>query len=382
MTEYVWKHLPYAIYFDTNAIRSASPSLNQPWISELLSIANKYGINLYISELVLREWCKHIIETLQTNKSKLFSSLSLLGEYGIKVPNIDVEQVSLPDQKVLIETVRTKMSDMGFEFIQNWDAPLSHLLDEAVDKIPPFEHGGKGLCDAVILESYANHAKGTFDNPRVLLVSRDEAVRNSKGRFTKYGIAVEFLKENEVVNKLKSLLTDEVAAYTEEQATKLTNYVCQYENQVLDHARETPIHLSDWFLNPPGLDEQNKIRGSINKVLSVKPTRILQVVGGSPAYGIKVPDDRYPLQIYVEFEIDIMVSDYTTGAFQQMMQTRAIVQPNMLEDASPIELNSTFNLTQQERAQSIKRTVTFYATIDAKKEKEGIYDDFKIEKIS
>lgn len=382
MTEYVWKHLPYAIYFDTNALRSASPYFNQPWISELLSIANKYGINLYVSELVLREWCKHVIETLQTNKSKLLSSIALLSEYGIEVPQINADQVVLPDQSVLIETVRAKMNDIGFEFISNWDAPLSHLLTEAVDKVPPFEHGGKGFCDAVILESYANHAKETFSDPRILLVSKDEAVRNSRERFSKYGIAIDFLNESEVVNKLKSLLKDEVATYTEEQAIKLTNYVRQYEEYILDLAKKTPIHLSDWFLNSPFLDEQNKIRGSIKKVISVKPTRILQVVGGSPVYGVKVPDDRYPLQIYVELEIDIVVSDYTSGALQQMMQTRAIVQPNMLDNASPVELNNMFNWTQKEITQSIKRTMTFFATIDAKKEAEGIYDDFKIENTS
>ena len=43
MTDYVWKHLPYAIYLDTNVLRSAGHSLNKPWISELLSITNKYG---------------------------------------------------------------------------------------------------------------------------------------------------------------------------------------------------------------------------------------------------------------------------------------------------------------------------------------------------
>jgi len=44
MTDYVWKHLPFAIYLDTNALRSAGLNLDAQWINELLSITNKYGI--------------------------------------------------------------------------------------------------------------------------------------------------------------------------------------------------------------------------------------------------------------------------------------------------------------------------------------------------
>ncbi|MBW1796480.1 MAG: hypothetical protein JRJ38_19030 [Deltaproteobacteria bacterium] len=61
MTEYVWKHLPYAIYLDTNVLRSAGPNLDAQWINELLSITNKYGMSLCISDLVLAEWCEHIL---------------------------------------------------------------------------------------------------------------------------------------------------------------------------------------------------------------------------------------------------------------------------------------------------------------------------------
>ena len=382
MPKYILKHLPYAIYFDTNLIRSAGPYLDQPWISELLSIAKESGVGLFISELVLREWCKYIIDTLQAHKSKFFASIALLAEYGIEVPKVGTEDINLPDEASLIETVKAKMNDMGFSFVENWDAPLSQLLDEAVNKMPPFEHGGKGLCDAVILESYANHAGKSVGNPRVLLISRDEAVKKSKDRFAKHGVRVVFLNEKELVIKLKSLLDDEINTYRDEKAAKLESYVRQHEEQVLERAQKTPIHLTDWFLNPPHLDEQNKTRGTINKVLSVKPSRILQVVGGTPAYGVKVPEDRYPLQIYVELEMDVVVNEYTTGALQQMMQTRAVIQPDTLDSSTPVELRSTFDLGAREIVQSIKRTMTLYATIDKKQESEGTYDDFRIEELA
>lgn len=88
MTDYVWKHLPYAIYLDTNALRSAGPNLDASWINELLSITNEYGISVCISELVLSEWCEHINGVLKGNRQKLLSSMALLRHYGISLPDI------------------------------------------------------------------------------------------------------------------------------------------------------------------------------------------------------------------------------------------------------------------------------------------------------
>jgi len=166
MTDYVWKHLPYAIYLDTNALRSAGPNLDASWINELLSITNEYGISVCISELVLSEWCEHIIGVIEGNRQKLLSSMALLRHYGISVPDIKPGEISLPGKLQLVGMVSGMMKAAGFSVIPNWDAPLSRLLNEAVAKRPPFDQGGKGLCDAVILESYAEHAKENFAKAR------------------------------------------------------------------------------------------------------------------------------------------------------------------------------------------------------------------------
>jgi hypothetical protein len=68
---------------DTNALRTAGPTLDASWINELLSITNEYGISVCISELVLSEWCEHIMGVLEGNRQKLLSSITLLGHYGV-----------------------------------------------------------------------------------------------------------------------------------------------------------------------------------------------------------------------------------------------------------------------------------------------------------
>lgn len=382
MTEYVWRHLPYAIYLDTNVLRSAGPRLDAPWINELLSITTKYGIDLYISELVLTEWCEYIAGVLENNRQKLLSSITLLEHYGISVPGIKSDEIALPEKKGLTAMVSDKLRSAGFNMIPTWEAPLSQLLAEAVAKKPPFDEGGKGLCDAVILESYVKHARASFDEPRVLVVSRDAAVKRSGDRFKERGIVVDFTDEQNIVEKLKSLLNDEVAAFIEKKETRLREYVLTYEAAILDFVRKTPLKVTDWMLNPLFAKEEDRIYGTIESILSVKPTRIKGVIGGAPTYGEETAQDRYPVRISVELELDIVVSEYRLGILGFSGQTRAIVQPDTLDSSSPVPLQRAgLDLSPRDITKTIKRDVTVLATLDAEKEKMGILDDFRIEKI-
>jgi hypothetical protein len=378
MAEYVWKHLPYAIYLDTNILRSAGPSLDAKWINELLPITNKYGISLCISELVLAEWCEHIIEALENNRQKLLSSIRLLKHYDIQVPDNKPDEVNLPEKTKLTEVVSRKLKTAGFDVIQNWDAPLSQLLREAVARQSPFEQGGKGLCDAVILESYVKHAKENFKEPRILVISNDGAVKRSGYRFTQHGIGVDFISESDVVEKLTSLLKDEVAAYIENEKSRLKEYVLTHKTTILEFVRKTPLEIKEWMLNGPFVKEEDRISGTIQSILSVRPTEITDVIGDAPTYGEEAPRDRYPVRIYVEIEMDVVISQYGLGF---LTQTRATVQPDMIDRNSPVALESTINWKPQEVTKTIKRGVTVLATLDREKVESHIFDDFRIEKV-
>ena len=380
MSDYVWKHLPYVIYLDTNALRSAGPNLDAPWINELLSITNEYGISVCISELVLAEWCEHIIGVLEGNRQKLLSSIALLKHYGISIPDIKPGEVSLPGKAQLVGVVSGMMKAAGFNVIPNWDAPLSRFLNEAVAKRPPFDQGGKGLCDAVILESYAEHAKENFTQARVLVISNDGAVKRSGERFKDREITVDFVGESDIVGKIKSLLKDELAAYLEDKKSRLRDYVLTYEPTILDFVRKTPLEITDWMLNPPFTEPTDRILGTIEGILSVRPVRITDVIGGAPTYGEKTAQDRYPVRISVEIELDIVVSEYGFG-LGVFGQTRAILQPNMVDSTSPVTLEKTFDWKPREINKTIKRSLTVFATLDAEKEKLDVLDDFRIEKI-
>lgn len=380
MTEYVWKHLPYAIYLDTNVLRASGPRLDAPWINELLSITTKYGISLCISELVLAEWCEYVAGVLENNRQKLLSSVDLLEHYGISVPEMRRQQIDLPEKKLLNAMVSEKLKAAGISVIPNWDAPLSELLADALVKKPPFEEGGKGLCDAVIVESYAKHAKDNFAQPRVLMVSRDSAVKRSGDRFKDRGVAVDFVDEQSIVEKVKSLLKEEVTASIEKEKARLREYVLSHEGKVLDFVRKTPLRVTDWMLNSPftAIGEDH-VDGTIESILHIKPTKITNVIGGAPTYGEERTQERYPLRISVEVELDIAVTEYGfgLGAFGK---TRAVVQPDTLNGSTRVSLEAPgFDWKGREVIRTIRRNLTVLATLDAEKEKKGVLEDLRLE---
>jgi hypothetical protein len=379
MAEYIWKHLPYAVYMDTNGLRSAGPSLNKPWVNELLAVTNKYGISLCICELVLHEWCEHIFEILTNNMQKLVSANKVLKDYNIDLPDIELKDVELPAKHELIKIVTEKLETSGFKMVKNWDAPLSQLLAEAVIKKPPFETGGKGLCDAVILESYAKHAKENFPDARVIVISKDAAVRRSMDRFSILDVIVIFLDESEIIDKLKALLKDEVATFIKEKNSRLKNYILGFETEIIDYVKQQPFEITDWMIDGPFTKEEDRINGSIEKLISVRPIKITNVIGDVQPYGEEKTPGRYPVQVYVEIEIDLVVKQYGFGLYRFKAAT---VQPNNVTEKSPVFFEDKSDYSPKLITKTIKRSVTVFATLDAEKEEKDILDDFKIIKIN
>ncbi|MFH0794897.1 MAG: PIN domain-containing protein, partial [bacterium] len=320
MGEQIWKHLPYAIYMDTNAMRSAGPLLERAWVVELLSITNEYGIGLFVSELVLSEWCQHIADVLTANREKMCAASRLLRHYEVAAPTVEQDDVALPTDFDLIEKAKTKLRAVGIEVVPNADVPLTRLLEEAVRKVPPFEPGGKGLCDAVILETFAKHAKDDLGGQRVLVVSNDKAVQRSTQRFRAMDIDVEFIENTGIVVKLSALLNDEISSYLASEKTRLKEYVLSHEDIVLEFVRRAPLAITDWMLNPP-LSQDDRINGAIESIISIRPTRISDVIDHASVYGETLPADRYPITISVELEIDVMVRDWGFG-LSSLMRTR------------------------------------------------------------
>jgi hypothetical protein len=378
MPEYERKHLPNAVYLDTNILRSAGPNFNKPCMSELRSFTREYGVHLCITELVLEEWCQYILGLLRTQRQKLLSAMEFLKEYEIKVPDSNESLLILPDCDKLKEIIRERFQNSGFEIIENWAGSVSELIIEAVQKFPPFEEGGKGFCDAVIVESYILHASQQFDNPRIMVITNDEAMRHSQERFFRKGINVTIAREDEIVEKLKALLDNEVASFIKERENRLFQFVKKYEQEILAFISKSPLRFTDWWLQPI-FSKEDKIQGLIQSVLSAKPIQITKVVGGAPLSREKVPSDRYPVDIWVEMELEVVVleSDFLSS----LLQPRGIAEPERIGEASPLTLKCPTFSPPREKRITINRNVYVEATVNAKGAERGEYDNLKVERI-
>lgn len=382
MVDDYWKHLPFAIYLDTNAVREAGIALDAPWINALLSITNNYGISVCISDLVLAEWERFVICQLDATRRKVFSSLDTLAKYDIHAPNVQSGDLNLPERKRFKEMLVAKLGDIGIDVIPNCDIPLSTLLAEAVEKKPPFEEGGKGLCDAVILESFAKHASENYKpQSRVIVVSRDAAVRQSGERFSSREVAVDFVDAQHAVEKVKSLLDDEVRALIETEREKLFSYIKSRESEVLDFASKARLRITDSMLHFVYRVE-DRIDGTVESIVSVKPLRVTDVIGGTRTYGEEPQSGRYPLRISVELEITVIARVYSCG-YEEFAATRAVVEPCTLNGDSPVSLPRTMpDVAGRQVKQTVRRTMTVLASVDATKQAEGILDDLALEEVA
>ena len=380
MIQYEPKHLPDAVYIDTNALRSVGHVLNKPWMTELRSLTTLCDISLCITNLVLMEWSEYIYEQLQKNYQKLLSALDFLEEYHVKVPDHGEPFLKLPDKNGLIKIVGERLNEAGFEIIRDWHGSLEQLIVEAVNKRPPFETGGKGFRDAIILESFASHASEKFEKPRVFVISNDDAVMRAEERFTQRDINVTFVRENEVVDKLKALLKDEAARFWKERQDSLDKLVRSHEKEIVDFVSKSRLKFSDWWLMSPLSEKEERLEGFIHRILSAKPTGISRVVGGAPHFREELSPDRYPVDIWVEMELEIVFSPYTAG-WTQFLQPRAIAQPEMIDAESPLTLESRISAQPVEKHQTIKRAVTVQATVDAAGAKRGEYRELKLERV-
>ena len=195
---------------------------------------------------------------------------------------------------------------------------------------------------------------------------------------------MDFVKESEIVEKLKSLLNNEVAAYIETKKTKLKAYILGHESEIIDFVRKANLEITDWKINPPYGEKHDHLFGSIESILAVRPLRITEVIGGAPTYGEELAEDRYPVKISVEIELEIVVNELGFGLGLQALvpQARVIVQPDMLDNKSPVSLKKkTYDWKPREIVKTIKRDFTVFATLDSKKEEKGVFEDLRIEKV-
>ncbi|MFC1574210.1 PIN domain-containing protein, partial [Candidatus Latescibacterota bacterium] len=317
---------------------------------------------------------KYIFERLLSNHQKAINALNFMKEYQIKVPVIDEIDMKLPD---FLHIIRDQLNSAGFEIIENWTGPIEQLIEEAVDKYPPFEAGGKGFRDAVILESFIFHASQQFNNPRIIVISNDDAMRRSEDRFLKQNIIVTFVKENEITDILKESLDSEMLSLLKEQKDRLLKFAKSHEEEILAIVKSYPIEYTDSLLNPI-YSGKDKIQGRIQSILGAKPIRVTNVIEGAIVSLETVPADRYPIIFVVEIELDVIVSELHISTFYGPSR---IAITDTIDESKPLTIEDSLNYESNEKRITIKRDVHVRASLSSKGVEEGTYQDLKLESV-
>ena len=342
-----------AVYLDTNTIFEVGPDLNSEWMDGLRSFSKEYGVQLCITELVLDEWSGHIFKKFKDQRNQLQTNLKSLSVF-IEMPEI---KVPLVDLTRIREILLQRLQKAGFSIIKNYDGPLEKFIREAVSKTPPFKSQDKGFRDALILESCIIHALNELPkNPRVLVISRDTDVKNSGVRFTQHGIKITFVDPDSAVKELNASLDDLVAAILKNRDEHWMQFAKSHEKEIFEFINKSFIDFD--FRSPLRsllLSLDNKIEGSIEQILKASPTQITRVVTGVfPLTAL--PPDRHPVDIWVEMELEVVVSSFSyPGTFRQ---------PATIEEKAL--LNVARHIQKTETLQKIKHRVKVEATVDAK----------------
>lgn len=304
--------LPHAIYYDTNALRKLPHTLHDPSFEAVVGFAKEFNCKLFLPEVAFDEWLHALVENLKNclersqNNAKFLESL-------LDRPVLDHKK---PDVGKIVAEFRAKhverVKAAGIQIAVTPKLEIGSLLAQAVKKVPPFESGDKGFRDAVIVETAAQHAAGNYDNPRILLISDDKAVQNSKRRFTDRGIVAVICSAEKAMDVLNESLTEAVKVHRKFIEKAALEFLTEHQESVFEFITASEIELSSLEsklneIRPIGLPK-------IRRLDAGRPIKIVSAEPGGLHLGGELPPDRYPFPFEVEVEFDLTIEYLLLGA--------------------------------------------------------------------
>ncbi|MBN1515991.1 DUF4935 domain-containing protein [Candidatus Sumerlaeota bacterium] len=378
MTEHNQKKLPDAVYLDTGILQTSGANFNEPWMTQIRAFAKEFDLPLHITDLTVAELCEHISNTLKADCEKLLSASAYIRAHQIPVPPPAECTMTLPEGTKLIQIVRDRLINAGFQIIENSPLSYDQLINEAVQRKPPFTTEGNGLCKAILLESFAQHALQNYENPSVIVISNDDAIIESGERFTSRDIDVQILRAHQAIDAMKNLLGKDMVIRYQLRENNLLNLVRFHEQQVLDFVKSSLIQSRDAWLQSPFTFE-DEVQGSVQSIVSAKPVAISKVVGGCAAFPQKIPWGRYPVAIWVSLEIDLAIVDFPLHHNTAMPYYPGRKQNGAAQQPSALDTMLSWQPT--ERQETVYRDVYVEATVRTRNPYKSEENDLRCERI-
>jgi predicted nucleic acid-binding protein len=196
---------PDAIYFDTNPLIAAGWPNVSAQFSQVLDLAERIDIQLFLPNVVQQELEEHRIRDFVEWHKSINSQIENLSKWTQSFLPFQ-KLPSLPPAESLRKELRALAGDLMHRFVAVplTQRPLSELLSLAITRGATFEDGGYGFQDAVILCSVLDHMK-TMGIQNACLVSEDHGFqsRGSGKLIAATGVTLKVLGK---LNDLEDLL--------------------------------------------------------------------------------------------------------------------------------------------------------------------------------
>lgn len=302
--------LPHAIYYDANALIAIPHTLHDPSFEAVVAFTRDHHIELVLPEVAFYEWLHSLAAKLEVRLARIEDDAKYVASL-LDRPMLDYRK---PDTKKVTAEFMDKHEERvkaaGVQIAATPMLEINQLLVEAVLKVLPFQSGGKGFRDAVIVETAAQHAAGKYDNPRILLISNDKAVQQSERRFKDKGIVAVICSAEKALGVLHDSWTEAFKTNLALLEKAALEFLLEHQDSVFEFITTSEIGLS-------GLESMmREVRPTgfprIRRLDAVRPIKIVSASPGIPSLGVQLPPDRFSFPFDVEVEFDLTI-EYPFG---------------------------------------------------------------------
>lgn len=372
----VQQHLYDAVVLDTNILRSIGIPLDSAWLSELCEICKRADVPIAVIDISLDEWTAHYQDMLQKKSSQASAGLRFIAQ--ISGTPIASPEVTLPDNSAIKQFLKTQLEAQQVRIVETQPQGVTDYIREALNKVSPFEQGGKGFVDAVILDSIVAYAKPLKSHARVLVVSDDTAVLRSQDRFDRSGVEVEFAKRGEAKEKASTALSRAWSELYKQRDAALLKLARESESRILQEINEKPVKISNYALRT-ALDEAKL--GSLlpERIVGLRPQGVetVSVLYGYPESVAGL--DRYRVYVNVQCEVDVVLRKYLLSTanpyFGQTTVTIGGIESRL---DFPIE-SPKMSGDEGEATHTISMPISIDGSIARAAFEDGVCEDFRIE---
>lgn len=361
------------VYFDTNILVKLPLTAPSADFLNLKDLCDDFSSNMFISDLVLKEYINHQQREVIEGFSNIKNYLDTINKRITSEIKFD-----FPDEKELLKEteslMKKKVIDLGIKVVDRKAVSYDNLEEIALKEISPRKNKSskKSLRDTLILLSVLEHAK---DSKYVnIFITEDTHFINQDFHtiIKSYDIKMKIVTSlTEAESIVKESLTSAKKALRELRENALKSFLAEQSVQILDFMRKQEYNS---FSLAKGDFGQLGLVGTIEKINSIDYDSIHSV--RPPTEILDENGKKVKITFMARLKFNVSVKNYynLTGLGTQLRLEGSEEETSPFQNAlasallGRIEGTSSMSMPTTE-IQDIFRNISVEATVFAKKKK-------------